>query len=455
MSILHIIRRPGSTRTMSVGMILLLVTSGCLISCKKSNLSSQSNNGASLTLLSGNNQSGTYGELLKDTINLKLTITDSSFQYVVKYEFVQGNGKLENFGYNNPGNIAYNTAYPTNMNLLWRLGCNSPAQTIKFYLYHAAVVNSLGQPTDGEKPLDSVIVTASGQSPTGWGRSCGFDVNNAIAFKIFTYDNSRLYAVNQGLYYSDDKGVNWYPMSGVPNFADVADAGFNSKGWLYYVTGSHGVYYSQDMASWQAINNGILDYRTPTAFTVDDSVLFVSFYFDGPYMTDNNGQFWKELLVGARSQQCYFIRRHPNGNLYLFNEWGNLLVSDNNGANWSVAPLAWQYVPYSDYDLEISKDGTIYIASGDATISAISAGSYTGDIHSYNQPNSSSQLINNIQFNNGDVYYLVNYNPAPGIYSKNNNWGIVDLGFDKTIQYYYVQNDGKFLLLADALYYKN
>jgi hypothetical protein len=373
----------------------------------------------------------------------------------VKYVFVQGNGKLENFGYNNPGNIAYNTGYQGNMYLLWRLGCNSPAQTVKFYLYHAAIVNSLGQPTDGEKPLDSVTVTATGQPPTGWGRSCGLDVNNTIPFKIITHDNSRLYAVNQGLYYSDDKGINWYPMSGVPNFTDVSDAGFNSKGWLYYVTGTHGVYYSQDLASWQPINNGILDYRTPTAFTVDDSVVFVSFYFDGPYMTDNNGQFWKKLVVGAGSQRFYFIRRHPNGNLLLFNDWSNLLVSANNGDNWSVVTLPSQYVPYSDYDLEINKDGTIYIGAGDATITAIAAGGYTGEIHSYYQYNASLQVINNIQFYKNDVYYLVNYNPAPGIYSKNNNWGMINLGFDKTIRYYYIQNDGKFLLVADALYYKN
>ncbi|HEY4338080.1 MAG TPA: hypothetical protein VGM89_19355 [Puia sp.] len=54
-----------------------------------------------------------------------------------------------------------------------------------------------------------------------------------------------------------------------------------------------------------------------------------------------------------------------------------------------------------------------------------------------------------------DVYYLVNYNPVPGIYSKNNNWGPINRGFDKTIGYYYLKNDGKFLLVADALYYKN
>ena len=437
--------------------LFLLVICGLTGGCRKNNLSNHSDNGAALILVNGNNQSGTYGEILADTLRLKLTIIDSSWQYVVKYIFVQGNGELTTLINSSfPGNLIYNTGFQGNINLLWRLGCNSSAQMIKFYVYRLATVNSLGQPTDGETPLDSVTVMATGQPPTGWGRSCGFDVNNTYSFNIFTYDNSRLYAVNQGLYYSDDKGINWYPMSGVPNFSDVTYAAFNSKGWLYYVTGSHGVYYSKNLTDWQSINNGILDDRSPTAFTVEDSTIFVSFYFDGPYMTDNNGQFWKKLLVGAESQRFYFIRRHPNGNLFLFNEWGNLLVSTNNGANWSVIPLSSQYVPYSDYDLEIGKDGTIYIGGGDATIATIAPGSYAGDIHSYYQFNSNLQIVNNIQFYNDDVYYLVNYNPAPGIYSKNNNWGIVDLGFDKAIGYYYIKNDGRFLLVAaDGLYYKN
>jgi hypothetical protein len=443
-----------SIRTIS---ILLLLAAAGLGGCKKDSHPSQAVKGVSLALLGGNNQSGTYGELLKDTLHLKLTITDSSFQYVVKCVYVQGNGKLENFGYGLPGGLIYNTVDQGNINLQWRLGCNSPAQTIRFYVYHVALVNSLGQPTDGEQPLDSVTVTATGQPPTGWGRACGLDVNNIFTFKVITYNNSRLYAVSQGLYYSDDKGINWYPMSGVPNFSDVVDAGFNSKGWLYYVTGSHGVYYSQDLTSWQGINNGILDYRTPTAFTVDDSVVFVSFYFDGPYMTNNNGQFWKKLLVGVdASQRFYFIRRHPNGTLYLFNDWSHLLVSTNNGDNWSLALSNSPYVNYSDYDLEIGKDGTIYIGSGDATLAVLGAGPpYSGDIHKYYQWNANLQTINNIQFYNNDVYYLVNYNPVPGIYSKNNNWGPINPGFDKTIGYYYIKSDGKFLLVADGLYYKN
>jgi len=444
---------------MSIRTIIILLIAACILnSCKKDNGSGHSNNGATLVLLGGNNQSGTYGELLKDTIHLKFTITDSSFQYVVKYEIVQGNGKLENLAYNNSG---YIPTYPYalgKIDLQWRLGCNSPNQTIKFYIYHAAIVNSLGQPSDGEQPLDSVTVTATAKPPTGWGRSCGFDVTDIFSFKVFSYDNTRLYAVSKGLFYSDDKGINWYPMQNVPNFSDVVDADFNSKGWLYYVTGSHGVYYSQDLINWQSINNGILDDRTPTAFTVEDSVLFVSFYFDGPYKTDNNGQFWKEMTVGNGSQRFYFIRRHPNGNLYLFNDFSNLLVSSDNGDTWSSTGLPYQYVPYSDYDLEIDKDGTLYIGGGDATISAITPGvANTGVIHSYFQMNSNSQEVNNIQFYNNDVYYLVNFNNSPGIYHKNANWsGPLDLGFDNsTIRYYYIKNDGNFLLAADGLYYKN
>lgn len=441
---------------MNLRIIVFLVIAGFFGSCKKDNGSGHSAHGASLTLLGGNNQSGIYGELLSDSIRLKLTITDSSYPYALKYVIVQGNGKLENLDYNSSGYIPYYAGNQGNIDLQWRLGCNSAAQTIKFYIYHAAIVNSLGQPSDGEQPLDSVTVKATGQPPAGWGRSCGFDVDDIFSFKVFTYDNSRLYAVAKGLFYSDDKGINWYPMANVPNFSDVADAGFNSKGWLYYVTGSHGVYYSQDLANWQNISSGILDDRTPTAFTVDDSVIFVSFYFDGPYRTNNNGQFWQKMVVGNGSQRFYLIRRHPNGNLYLFNDFNNLLVSADNGADWSSAGLAYQYAPNLDYDLEIGADGLLYIGADNATISAVSPSTYTGVVHSYYQWNGSSQAVNNIRFYNGDVYYLVNSTPAPGIYRKSLNWGgPIDLGFDQAIRYYYIRNDGNFLLVADALYYKN
>jgi hypothetical protein len=257
------------------------------------------------------------------------------------------------------------------------------------------------------------------------------------------------------LYYSDDKGINWYPVSGVPDWGGIVDAQFNSKGWLYMVTRYNGVYFTQDLISWQSINNGILDHRDPTAFTVEDSMLFVSFYFDGPYKTDNNGGFWRKMLVGGESQRFYFIRRHPNGNLYLFDDWGTLKLSENNGKNWSSAGLGYLYVPYSEYDFEIGKDGLLYVGAGDATISAVSPDTYTGERHSYYEWNASLQLVNNIQFFNNDMYYLVNYNPRPGVYSRNNNWDRLDLNFDKAIRYFYIRNDGGFLLAADAIYYKN
>jgi hypothetical protein len=140
----------------------------------------------------------------------------------------------------------------------------------------------------------------------------------------------------------------------------------------------------------------------------------------------------------------------------LFNDFNNLLVSSDNGDSWNSVGLAYQYAPNINYDLEIDKDGTLYIGADNATISAVTPGTYTGQVHSYYQWNGSSQAVNNIQFYNGDVYYLVNSTPTPGIYRKNNNWGgPIDLGFNQTIRYYYIKNDGNFLLVADALYYKN
>jgi hypothetical protein len=424
-----------------------------LAGCKKENNAVHSF-GASLQILKGNNQAGIYGEVLQDTIFLKVSITDTSRKYKVKYDLIQGNGLLEPWGYSNPVNLLYNTDDKGIIRIRWRLGCNNPVQKVKFSVYPAEAVNWQGKITAGQVPLDTAIISASGQPPVGWGRSCGCDFTDQINFKIFTYNNSRLYMVNRGLYYSDDKGINWYPVSSVPDWA-IVDAQFNSKGWLYIVTRYNGVYFSQDLISWQSINNGILDHRDPTAFTVEDSMLFVSFYFDGPYKTDNNGGFWRKVLVGGQSQRFYFIRRHPNGNLYLFDDWGTLKVSQNNGKNWSSAGLGYFYVPYNEYDFEIGKDGLLYVGAGDATISAVSPDTYSGERHSYYEWNAALQLVNNIQFFNNDMYYLVNYNPRPGVYSRNNNWDRIDLNFEKIIRYFYIRNDGGFLLAADAIYYKN
>ena len=79
-----------------------------------------------------------------------------------------------------------------------------------------------------------------------------------------------------------------------------------------------------------------------------------------------------------------------------------------------------------------------------------------GTAKRYYQSNGWSQSVNHINIFNNDVFFLVNSTPKPGIYSKRNNWGRIELDFNERIYSYFIKPDGGFLLLGqNALYYRN
>jgi len=398
-----------------------------------------------LTLLKGNNQSGIFGELLGDTIKINFASADPEDRFRITYALIQGNGMVEY-----PGDYQFNfflADKPGTANLLWRMGCDFNTQKIRFYVYaynpHKALNFS-------NTPSDSVTISASAVKPNGWCRACGYGKVDVYAPRIITPDNVNLYLINNGLFKSTDGGLNWYKVKGVPYSDELVNAQFNSNHWLYVLTRKHGIYYSKDMVQWTEINNGILDMRDPTGFLVEDTAMFVSFYFDGPYRTTDNGGFWRKLVVGGGSQRFQLFKRHPSGKLYLVDDWSDVKVSANNGDNWSL--VNGNGLPMI-YDLAINQQGLIYIGADDATIIESDPATGAGSTHTYYQWNGSAQNINNITFSPTDVYYLVNFTPVPGIYSKNNNWGRIDIGFNDRIEYYYRKNNGNFLVVSKSWFY--
>jgi hypothetical protein len=408
---------------------------------------------AKLTLLHGNDQSGTYGEDLHDSLVVQVLPPVGKMQtkYTVSFNMLQGNGLVE--GLTPESYVTTKPDAKGNVLVKWRLGCNNSSQKLTIYLYADSLINFGGLPKG--PPDDSLVVNASGSKPVGWGRACGCGRAPAYTAKIATYDNHTLYMANNGLFSSTDGGINWYKVDGVPNWQTIMDVQFNSKGWIYVLTSNNGIYYSQNAKNWTAINNGILDMRTPTAFTVTDDLLFVSFYFDGPYLTSDNGGFWQKVLVGFDSQRVYFIRHRPPGPIYLFNDWNNLLTSADGGTTWQTIPLSYKLVNNSVSDLEVGPDGTLYIGSDDATVATFSPRTRQGTYKSYYQYNGFNQPANNINFYNGDIYFSLVSNAQPGIYNLKTSTRI-DLGFSHTISSYYIRQDGTFLLFSNyGLYYKN
>ncbi|QNK64090.1 hypothetical protein H7F33_06260 [Pedobacter sp. PAMC26386] len=407
---------------------------------------------ARISLLSGGSQSGAYGEYLSNELTFNITVPQDKkiAEYYLQFALVQGNGIVDNDAMNFQSNILPDGTAKAR----WQLGCNTPSQKIKAYVY-AYQQSYTG---DGKPPVpqDSVEIQATGTKPKGWARACGCGILDIFNAQVTTFDNETLYLVNRELYVSTDNGVNWGKVNGIPKSSDVVSAQFNSKGWLYLLTKSDGVLYSKDLKNWTAINNGIIDKRDPTGFMVKDDVLMVSFYFDGPYITTDNGGFWQKSIVSRDSQRFMLFNKHADGSLYLFDDWGTLFRSKDTGKSWQSIKLDYGYYLSQPSGFAIGPDGNLYIGSDNATIAQVSPVTLKGTAKRYYEWNSSSQSVANISFFKDDVFYLVRNTPKPGVYSIKNNWGRLELGFSKDIYSYYIKPDGNFLLVGqDGLYYKN
>lgn len=431
---------------------LLVLPIFLLLSCEKDEISpTQKAALGKLEVIHGDNQSGYFGEYLSESIVIKASSNNVHRKYLIKWEMIQGNGSIEQ-GYYDYGEEYYVDSTGL-LEIKWKLGCDNNIQKVKLFLYVDSTENNYGL-TYYTQPSDALILTSNGTNPIGWGRSCGCENLDTYYSKIISFDNNTLYLISRGLYISTDDGLNWNKMEGVPDWDNIVDAQFNSFGWLYVLTRDNGICYSKDLQNWEFINNGILDHRYPEAFLVEDSTLFVSFLFDGLYKTSDNGGFWRKLLVGGGGEY-YGISRHPNGDLYVFDKWSDLFVSKNFGYAWEAVAIEYKYVNSPVYDLEIDNNGFIYIGANDATISKLSSDTYTGEIHNYYEMNHSSQHIEDIKILNNIVYFTVNGNPTPGIYSSQ-NWQRLELGFNGRISNYYLKKDGTFLLISDdGLYYYN
>ena len=405
-----------------------------------------------LSVVEGGGQSGYMGDYLNEEIRIKASSSNPAKRFFVTYEIIKGNGSIypqNNYLMNN----GYILGIDGEFFFSWSLGCNETDQKVKITLYTDSIRLSDGKNYIFHKiPADELIVSASAVKPKGWAKACVCGTDFDFFSKIVSYDNKTLYLVGRGLQYSVDGGINWDIPQDIPHYDDVSDMAFNSKGWAYIVTESHGIFYSKDMKKWIAINNGLLDYRFPSAFYVDDEILMASFYFDGLFISKDNGQFWRKLLVGDSPNQ--FISRHPNGDLYFWDKWSDCYQSTDVGATWTKLNIDDKYVRYEIEDFTIDRQGKLYIGSGDASIAILDPLTYQGDVHRYYQWNASSQHINNIKITDDDVTYLVNGHPKSGIYSKKNNWDYVDIGFSGIIMNYYLRSDNTYILVTTkGIYY--
>ena len=199
--------------------------------------------------------------------------------------------------------------------------------------------------------------------PQGWAKACGVNFGGQFAAP---QNSTSIYYVSSGaVYFSTDGGITWQQLKTLPQNVQAHDLKFNSRGDFYLLTENDGIYYSTDAGTtWQAINTGIIDHRYPLTFVVEDTALFVSFYFDGLYRTTNNGDYWKKLLIGGKYYEEYSnVTRLPDGSLYLNDKWGTIFRSADNGDNWQQVIVSYQYLRSPVSDINSDADGNLVLAS--------------------------------------------------------------------------------------------
>jgi hypothetical protein len=424
-----------------------------LLSCQEDENGPRNPKYAELRVISGDNQTGNTGVPLASEIVLQ--VTPRSTVYKKDHFFVQ---TKEGTGYLATSGLTQATVYADASGMIRTNlipGCRTQEQAISIYLYYA---DSCTFQTP--KPcafVDSVIIRATASTPHGWNKACApFNEVDRYNSKVRSYNNQP-YAVNGGTLYKAvlEEGMTWEKVPDVP-VNDIFDFGFTSTGRIYVLTENHGVYTANNFQDWTSEKNGILDPRYPLSLLVEDSIVYVSFLFDGLYrLRPDKSNFWKKLLIDGKYYEEYkFVTRHPNGNLYLVDKWDAYWMSTNSGDSWTHIPIAYQYVNYETTDLAIHPSGQIYIGSGDASLATLSPDTYTGTLYKYYEWNASHQFIDNIMFRNGnDVYYLVNFTPNPGIYSSVNNWQKHDIGFTEPINQFAFDQNGKFILGTYGGYY--
>lgn len=202
-------------------LLLQLVLLSILSACKKKA------EGYTLSVLSGDKQSGEVNSDLPDPLRVQLLRGDQKIGYKqVKFETSTGQSLSST---TNSEGIAEFT---------WTIGCETGTQT--------ATITALEPGT----VFASATASATGMLPaSGWYKPCGVPSNSLYFAFIFQSSSGKLFAAgNQTVYTSDDNGKYWYEVSGLSGIYGIRQFG-NSL----YALGSGGILRSSnDGITWQS-----------------------------------------------------------------------------------------------------------------------------------------------------------------------------------------------------------
>jgi hypothetical protein len=277
-----------------------------------------------IEILSGNNQSDTIGQLLQDSIVIKLTRGDTLLK---NYEML----------FTDTSCFEVTTTRKTTStsglaNYSWKLNSTSGTQKLKISLYDSVLNVS-----------DSVFVTAEAKVPESvwWPGSC---LPEAIINSLAQLKSGRILCglnMTSPPYYSDDNGQSWQKLSSAPS-VEVQKIVIGANDEIFMATQSSGIFYSGDNGkTWQQRTNGITNSYSFTDFKLLKSgKLVAATYFGGIFLSTDNGLNWTPISGTLNyNDRFYNLSESPSGDLYTVTDLEELWTTTNNGASWTKVAI--------------------------------------------------------------------------------------------------------------------
>lgn len=270
-----------------------------------------------IQLISGSNQKDTVGNLLKDSIIVKVTENGlPAGNYAVQFK---------RSGCEDVSITQKTTGDNGLVSYAWYLSGETGGQLLRAILTD----------NNGNKK-DSVMINATGITAAhGWHRSgCvqNFPVNNVSALS----SGRLLSAVNKAgyPYYSDDNAVSWHPLKSFPGNQLITKIMPGAPNEAFIAT-QQGLFYSSNNGqSWTSISSSIADPTNFADFTYTKNGTLIFSDNSGAYLSDDKGATWIDASFGLPDGMSYYPCEAPNGDLYIVGSDAELYKSINGGNTW-------------------------------------------------------------------------------------------------------------------------
>ncbi len=351
--------------------------------------------GLYIQLVSGNYQTDTVGNKLKDSIKLKVYNNGTPVQgYSIQ---------LLRSGCEDLTVSEATTDANGQVSYAWYLSGDIGKQSLRAVLLDANL-----------NRRDSVGVAAIGLATShGWHR--GGCLQNFPVNKVTTLSSGRILAsLNMAgyPYYSDDNAKSWHPLKTFSKNYVISKI-LSSGNDVFMATYNDGIFHSGDNGqTWTNISSGIIDVLnfSDLAYTPSGKLFFLNDY--GVFESDDKGQTWNENDNGLPAGSSTYPVEQTNGDLFIIGSDASVYKLPVHTGTWiNIGPTS-SYLLSSAESLYIDNNGNIFMGgphnapsnTGSIYESADNGISWS-PVFSQQQDASTYSNIDNISKLNGNYYF--------------------------------------------------